>query len=68
MGFNVPINEWFYSENSWGSKILLDSITTKRGLFHKNDVLNLIQSNLKGKNDRKLYRVLSIEIWFRIFF
>ena len=68
MGFNVPINEWFNSKNSWGSKILLDSITTNRGLFEENDILDLIQSNLKGKNDRKLYRVLSIEIWFRIFF
>ena len=66
-GFNVPINDWFADTKSWGSVVLLSESLEQRNLFRKEDLERLLKNNVNGKNNRLLYRVLSVEIWFKKF-
>lgn len=70
IGFETPLYHLFKdpSESSI-SKILLSNRTLDRKLFSKNNIEKAIKNQIDGKSDnsRILFRMLSVELWFRIF-
>lgn len=62
-GFNVPLNEWFRNDlTQLASDVLLDRVTTNRGILNRTAIENIIQSHQKKERD------LSFQIWSLIVF
>jgi asparagine synthase (glutamine-hydrolysing) len=67
MGFPVPIYEWFKGElKPYVEDILLGQTTRQRGLYNMDAVEESIRS--ERPFGRTLWGLLSLELWFRIFF
>lgn len=65
MGFPVPINEWFKRELSYFIKeVFLDS--PKRDIINKDIILKKIAD--EPQFGRKIWGLLSLEIWFQEFY
>lgn len=69
-GFNTPLSMYFASYEGEGNKILLSEACLERGIFYRDGLRNLIERHidLKMNNSTLLFRMLSVELWFRVFF
>lgn len=70
MGFGVPVSRWFRKElKDYVSEILLDTRTLNRGYFKRKGIENLLNEHIALKYDHsaKIWALLVLEIWFRIF-
>jgi asparagine synthase (glutamine-hydrolysing) len=68
-GFNTPIYQYFTSFNSEAVELLLSETTLSRGFYNELQLKKIIQLQIDQKYDYAtfLYRLLSVEIWFRLF-
>jgi asparagine synthase (glutamine-hydrolysing) len=70
MGFGVPVSRWFRNElKEYIYEILLDSRTLNRGYFEREGVEQLLNDHIELRYDHsaKIWALLFLEIWFRIF-
>ncbi|MDP3392409.1 asparagine synthase (glutamine-hydrolyzing) [Sediminibacterium sp.] len=68
-GFNTPLSVFFMDRNNEAIRILLSERTSNRGLFDKKCLNKLIERHISKKHDYStfLLRLLSVELWFRLF-
>ena len=68
-GFNTPLSNFFMTMDSEANKILLSDKTIERDLFNSNQLQKIIKKHISNEHDYStiLYRLLSVELWFRIF-
>ena len=70
MGFGVPISRWFRNElKDYVYEILLDTRTMSRGYFREKGIKRLLDEHIALRYDHsaKIWALLILEIWFRIF-
>ena len=70
MGFGVPVARWFRRElKDYVFEVLLDNRSLKRGYFRREGVEHLLKEHLSLRYDHsaKIWALLVLEIWFRIF-
>lgn len=73
MGFFTPVaskSYWFTGElKELTSQILLESKTQKRGYFNQNYIQELFRQHEKGKRDNstRIWALLNLELWHRIY-
>ena len=70
MGFGVPISRWFRNElKDYIYEILLDSRTLNRGYFKREGIERLLNDHIELRYDHsgKIWALLFLEIWFRVF-
>jgi asparagine synthase (glutamine-hydrolysing) len=70
MGFGVPISRWIRNElRNYVYEVLLDSKTLNRGYFKKEGIKCLLEEHMALRYDHsaKIWALLFLEIWFRIF-
>jgi asparagine synthase (glutamine-hydrolysing) len=72
LGFDTPISQFFKKEFSGENtprSILMSEKSKKRNLFDTNLLLKLFDEHQEGKKNHStfLYRLLSVELWFRIY-
>jgi asparagine synthase (glutamine-hydrolysing) len=70
MGFGVPVSRWFRKElKDYVFEILFDRRTSNRGFFRREGVKQLLDEHLALQYDHsaKIWALLVLEIWFRIF-
>jgi len=68
--FLVPVKEWFRGEmNKYAKSILLSEQAVKRGFFNDKYIQWMIEEHNTGKRDfsQKLWNLLCLEIWHRVF-
>ncbi len=69
-GFGTPVGKWFKEElKNYIKEILLEPRSIKRGYFEPSQLKELIDEHITGKNDHgyKLWALLVLELWHRIF-
>lgn len=68
-GFNTPLAIHFNSADSEANQILLSDTCLNRGIFDPSGMRAIIDDQVQGKRDNAtlLYRLLSVEMWFREF-
>ena len=68
-GFNTPLSRHFTSLNSEANKILLSQKCLNREIFNKKVITKFINEHASAKknNSTLLFRLLSVELWFRHF-
>jgi asparagine synthase (glutamine-hydrolysing) len=70
MGFGVPVSRWFRNElKGYIYDVLLDSRSLKRGYFTREGIQRLLDEHSRMRYDHsaKIWALLFLEIWFRIF-
>jgi asparagine synthase (glutamine-hydrolysing) len=70
MGFGVPVSRWFRNElKGYVYDVLLDSRSLKRGYFRRESIQRLLDehSHLRYDHSAKIWALLFLEVWFRIF-
>ncbi len=70
MGFGVPIEKWFRRElKDYVHDILLSQRSLQRGYFRYEFIEKLIQQHSAGKMNHgyRLWNLLNLELWHRIF-
>jgi asparagine synthase (glutamine-hydrolysing) len=70
LGFESPLSHVFEKEDEKSAKaVLLSDKCLARGLFSKEALLKAFREHKQGKRNhsRFLYRMLSVELWFREF-
>lgn len=69
LGFITPLSIQFASYDSIPVKILMSDRCLSRGIFTKSGLMKLIDTHIKKKENHSplLFRLLSVELWFRIF-
>jgi asparagine synthase (glutamine-hydrolysing) len=66
-GFETPLKKIFNNENvKYPKSVLLSDQCINRGFFSKSALINLFD-NHNQDNSRLLFRLLSVELWFREF-
>jgi asparagine synthase (glutamine-hydrolysing) len=68
IGFKTPIRKVIV-EDSNVQDILLNGTINKRNLFNERALKRLLDVTISGKKDHSplLFRILTVEIWFRTF-
>ena len=75
-GFPTPLSKWFRRElKEYVYSVLLDEKTKKRGIFNMRYVKKILDRHCNSKTDNlldlvnanKIWSLLCIEMWFRIF-
>ena len=68
-GFNIPLSQCFEHLDSDANKILLSERCLDRGNFDRKGLKALIDNHISKKrnNSTILFRLLSVELWFRNF-
>lgn len=68
-GFNTPLSIFFNSYDTEANKILLSDTAIERGIFDPNQLKLIINKHITNEHDYStfLYRLLSVELWFRLF-
>ncbi len=69
-GFQVPLDSWFRGPlRNTVSEILTDPATSARGIFNHNTVGRILAEHQTGTQNHghKLWALLNIELWFRLF-
>lgn len=68
-GFNTPLSVHFGSLSSQACSILLSEQCLERGLFDREGLQAVITNQIEGRKDNAtfLFRLLSVELWFRQF-
>lgn len=70
MGFAVPISRWFRKElKGYVYEILLDRKALNRGYFRERAIQRLLDDHIALRYDHsaKIWALLILEIWFRVF-
>ena len=70
MGFGVPISRWIRKDlKNYVYDVLLDRKALQRGYFRKEGIERLLKEHLSLRYDHsaKIWSLLFLEIWFRIF-
>ena len=70
MGFGVPISRWFTKElRDYVYETLMDRKALNRGYFRKEGIKRLLDEHVALKYDHsaKIWALLTLEIWFRVF-
>ena len=70
MGFGVPLSRWFRNElKNYVYEILLDPRTLNRGYFRRDGIERLLNDHIAARYDHssKIWALLFLEIWFRVF-
>ena len=70
MGFGVPIGHWFRGKmQPFLREVVLSDKATKRGLFKKDALIQLIDLHTRGERDysHQLWTLLMLELWFQRF-
>jgi asparagine synthase (glutamine-hydrolysing) len=70
MGFGVPVSRWFRNElKDYIYGILLDPRTLNRGYFRREGIERLLNDHITLRYDHstKIWALLFLEIWFRVF-
>jgi asparagine synthase (glutamine-hydrolysing) len=70
MGFGVPISRWIRNElRNYVYEVLLDRKTLDRGYFKKEGIERLLNEHIALRYDHsaKIWALLFLETWFRIF-
>ena len=70
MGFGVPLGHWFRGKmQPFLREVVLSDKATKRGLFKKDAVVQLIDLHARGERDysHQLWTLLMLELWFQRF-
>jgi asparagine synthase (glutamine-hydrolysing) len=70
LGFDSPLYELFTHEGEGTAmSILLSDECSSRGLFSKEFIIKAFKEQMEHKKDRSrfLFRLLSVELWFREF-
>src|SRR3989338_3730727 len=70
IGFTTPEQEWFLRMKNKIYAIFLSESFANRKYFNQPEVLKAFQKFIEGKNDDTMlfWRLLNVEIWFRVFF
>lgn len=69
-GFDSPLSHVFEKEDNDSAKaVLLSDVCINRGLFSQVELVKAFRDQKIGKKNhsRILYRMLSVELWFREF-
>lgn len=68
-GFNTPLSQQFEKMNTTANTILLSERCLNRGLYNKMGLQKMIEHHISGKgnNSTIMFRLLSVELWFRQF-
>lgn len=69
-GFAVPLDGWFRSElKDYAYEILLSDRSINRGYFNKASLKFLLDTHVSGKasNGSKIWSLINLELWHRIF-
>ena len=68
-GFSTPLSRCFDSLNLEANRILLSEKCLERGIFNGNGLKKLVDDHIKKNknNSTMLFRLLSVELWFRCF-
>jgi asparagine synthase (glutamine-hydrolysing) len=70
MGFGVPVSKWFRNElKGYVYEMLLDNRSLKRGYFKRESIERLLDehSHMRYDHSAKIWALLFLENWFRIF-
>jgi len=70
MGFGVPVGKWFKNElKQYIYGILLSEKHIKRGHFKKDAIKRILDEHCNGRinNGAKIWDLLNLELWHRIF-
>jgi asparagine synthase (glutamine-hydrolysing) len=70
MGFGVPLGAWFRNElKDYVYDTLMSGKSLGRGYFKKEVIEKLLDDHREGKvnNDKKIWSLLNLELWHRIF-
>jgi len=67
LGFPSPIKEFMEKNKHVLEQTLLDKKTISRGIFNERKLRQYIHSDISETNSRFLFRLLSVELWFRLF-
>ncbi len=69
-GFNTPLSKMFSSLTTESSLVLLSDKCAERGLFCPKEIKRMILKTSTGENDysTQLFRLLSVELWFQVYF
>jgi asparagine synthase (glutamine-hydrolysing) len=70
MGFVVPLDDWFRGElRHLPLQVLLDPRATRRGIFRRDRVEELIRAHLAGteNNGSRLWTLLQLELWQQMY-
>lgn len=70
MGFGVPISKWLRKDlKDYVFEILLSSWTIKRGYFKEEGIKKLLEDHISMRydNSAKIWSLLFLETWFRVF-
>lgn len=71
MGFSVPISDWLKNDlNKYTRDILLSEKATRRGLFKKDKLEEILKKHCETNIDysRHIWALLTLELWFREYF
>lgn len=70
IGFTTPEHEWFLRMKNRIYHLFLSESFANRPYFNQTEVLKAFEQFIQGKNDDTMlfWRMLNVEIWFRIFF
>ncbi len=70
IGFTTPEHEWFIRMKNRIYSYFLSESFAKRKYFKQTEILKKFEDFIKGKNDDTMvfWRLLNLEIWFRMFF
>jgi asparagine synthase (glutamine-hydrolysing) len=68
-GFSTPLSNKFQPLDSECNQMLLSEKCTDRKIFNHNKLKEVILEHANGKSDYStfLFRLLSVELWFRTF-
>ncbi|MFC1621564.1 asparagine synthase-related protein, partial [Candidatus Omnitrophota bacterium] len=70
MGFGIPIDSWFRTElKKYSYEILMSPESIGRGYFKREAIRDLLEDHSMGKanNGARIWTLLNLEIWHRIF-
>jgi asparagine synthase (glutamine-hydrolysing) len=70
MGFGVPVSRWIRGDlRDHVYEVLLDRRTLHRGYFEKQGIERLLEEHrsLRYDHSAKIWALLFLEIWFRVF-
>ena len=69
-GFGVPLADWFRGDlRVLARDVLLDEATTRRGIFRRAGIEQLLHEHESGRSDRstKIWALIQVELWLRTF-
>jgi len=68
-GFNTPLSQHFESIDTEANRILLSERCLNRGIYNKEGLQKMMKEHIhkEKNNSTMLFRLLSVELWFRHF-